>query len=178
MKNIDFEKRHDEIIENLKAADKVAWKHNRCEYRVYIDSNGDVGREEWVAGDQGYYAFADGYSRYYIATFCHRFESAFDCIDTEEMKKEVEKKFGAVDWGRKDEDGFTIEECSNDIIDVCRTAATDMDILSGDFEAWLDAFEDCIINELIEDEDYYEELLKLYIHQIEELRQWEECCGG
>ena len=37
------------LINSLKEADAAAYRNNDCEYRVYIDSNGECGIEEWLA---------------------------------------------------------------------------------------------------------------------------------
>ena len=71
-----IEKNRDEIVAELRRADAMAYRNTGCEYRVYIDTEGDVGREEWPANDNGYYSFRDSdYSREYIHTFCHQFYS-------------------------------------------------------------------------------------------------------
>ena len=60
------------LINALKEADAAAYRNTACEYRVYIDSNGECGYEEWLAGDLGWYEFRDpDYRRYYIHTFCY-----------------------------------------------------------------------------------------------------------
>lgn len=69
-----IEKKHDEIIEKMKEADAMAYRNTGCEYRVYIDTDGNVDREEWPANDNGYYSFGESdYGREYIHTFCHQF---------------------------------------------------------------------------------------------------------
>ena len=71
-----IEKNHDKIIAKMKEADAEAYRNTGCEYRVYIDTEGNVGREEWPANDNGYYSFSNSdYSREYIHTFCHQFYS-------------------------------------------------------------------------------------------------------
>lgn len=93
-----IEKKHDEIIEKMKEADAAAYRHPMCEYRVYIDSDGDVDFEEWPANDNGYYSFRDSdYSREYIHTFCHQFYSIlWDGWFTSlgDFSEEFRKKFG------------------------------------------------------------------------------------
>ena len=60
------------LIDTLREADAAAYRNTACEYRVYIDSNGECGHEEWPAGDLGWYKFTDpDYRRYYIHTFCY-----------------------------------------------------------------------------------------------------------
>lgn len=68
-----------EIINAMRQADRSAYENTSCEYRVYIDSDGDVDYEEWLAGDNGWYQFRDeDYSRTYLHTFNHQF---FDPLD-------------------------------------------------------------------------------------------------
>lgn len=62
------------LINSLKEADAAAYRNTACEYRVYIDSNGECGYEEWVAGDNGLFEFRDpDYRRYYIHTFNNQY---------------------------------------------------------------------------------------------------------
>lgn len=62
------------LINALKEADAAAYRNTNCEYRVYIDSNGKCGNEEWLAKDGGWYEFKDtDYRRYYIHTFCYEY---------------------------------------------------------------------------------------------------------
>ena len=66
------------LINALMKADAAAYRNTSCEYRVYIDSNGECGYEEWLAGDLGWYKFTDpDYRRYYIHTFCKQY---FDIV--------------------------------------------------------------------------------------------------
>lgn len=93
-----IEKNRDQIIEKMKEADALAYRNTGCEYRVYIDTDGHVGREEWPANDNGYYSFSDSdYSREYIHTFCHQFYSIlWDGWFTSpgDFAEEFHKKFG------------------------------------------------------------------------------------
>lgn len=58
------------LINTLKEAEAASYRNTSCEYRVYIDSEGECGYEEWVAGDNGWFEFTDpDYDRYYIHTF-------------------------------------------------------------------------------------------------------------
>ena len=67
-----IEEKRNEIINALKEADHAAYLTPCCEYRVYVDSEGVIGREEWLAGDNGRIQFREGYDRCYIATYCHQ----------------------------------------------------------------------------------------------------------
>lgn len=76
------------LINALKEADAAAYRNTDCEYRVYIDSNGECGIEEWLAGDLGWYEFTDpDYRRYYIHTFCYARDLWF--VDPEEYDHEA-----------------------------------------------------------------------------------------
>ena len=76
------------LINSLKEADAAAYSNTACEYRVYIDSNGECGIEEWLAGDLGWYEFTDpDYCRYYIHTFCYVRDWWF--ADPEEYDREA-----------------------------------------------------------------------------------------
>ena len=54
-----IEDRQDDIIVEMAKADADAYRNNGAEFRVYIDSDGKIGTEEWVAGDNGYFRFHD-----------------------------------------------------------------------------------------------------------------------
>lgn len=58
------------LIDTLQKAEADSYRNTSCEYRVYIDSEGECGYEEWPAGDNGWFEFRDpDYYRYYIHTF-------------------------------------------------------------------------------------------------------------
>ena len=76
------------LIDTLKEADAAAYRNTACEYRVYIDSNGEFGIEERPAGDLGWYKSTDpDYRRYYIHTFCYVRDWWF--ADPEEYDREA-----------------------------------------------------------------------------------------
>lgn len=78
----------EKLINALKEADAAAYRNTACEYRVYIDSNGECGIEEWPAGDLGWYNFTDpDYRRYCIHTFCYVRDWWF--ADPEEYDREA-----------------------------------------------------------------------------------------
>lgn len=67
-------KNTENLINALKEAEAASYRNTSCEYRVYIDSKGECGYEEWVAGDNGWFEFRDpDYHRYYIHTFCNQY---------------------------------------------------------------------------------------------------------
>ena len=62
------------LIDTMQKAEAESYRKTSCEYRVYIDSEGECGYEEWVAGDNGWFEFRDpDYVRYYIHTFCNQY---------------------------------------------------------------------------------------------------------
>ncbi len=66
------------LINTLREAEAASYRNTSCEYRVYIDSEGECGYEEWVAGDNGWFEFRDpDYHRYYICTMCNQ---CFDIV--------------------------------------------------------------------------------------------------
>ena len=66
------------LIDTMQKAEAASYRNTSCEYRVYIDSEGDCGYEEWLAGDNGWFEFRDpDYERYYIHTFCKQY---FDIV--------------------------------------------------------------------------------------------------
>ena len=76
------------LINALQEADAAAYRNTNCEYRVYIDSNGECGIEEFPAGYLGCYESRDpDYRRYYIHTFCYMRDRWF--ADPEEYDREA-----------------------------------------------------------------------------------------
>ena len=62
------------LINTLQKAEAASYRNTSCEYRVYIDSEGECGHEEWLAGDLGWYEFTDPYyCRYYIHTYNNQY---------------------------------------------------------------------------------------------------------
>lgn len=57
------------LIDTMQKAEAASYRNTYCKYRVYIDSEGKCGYEEWLAGDNGWFEFGAGYDRYYIQTF-------------------------------------------------------------------------------------------------------------
>ena len=66
----------EKILNMMQIADADAFRNGSCEYRVYIDTDGEVGSEEWPANDSGWYEFHGDYDRCYIHTFCHQYYNA------------------------------------------------------------------------------------------------------
>lgn len=73
-----IEANREAIIKEFRKADAAAYRNTGCEYRVYIDSEGETGSEVWPAGDNGYYRFSGDYSRTYIGTICREY---YDLLD-------------------------------------------------------------------------------------------------
>ena len=64
----------EKLIDTMQEAEAASYRKTSCEYRVYIDSEGECGYEEWVAGDNGWFEFRDpDYYRYYIHTFNNQY---------------------------------------------------------------------------------------------------------
>lgn len=64
-----MEERFEEIIKTMEEAERDSLRCRLMEFRVYIDTDGEVGCEEWTAGDNAWFKFKDGYNRFYIHTF-------------------------------------------------------------------------------------------------------------
>lgn len=76
------------LINIMQKAEAASYRNTSCEYRVYIDSEGECGYEELVAGDNGWFEFTDpDYHRYYIHTFCYVRDWWF--ADPEEYDREA-----------------------------------------------------------------------------------------
>lgn len=71
----------DKIIDALKDAYRETLTHPDWECRVYIDSDGDVGREDYQAGDDSWLEFDDeDYVRYYLDTINNQYyDAVWDC---------------------------------------------------------------------------------------------------
>ena len=91
-------KRWDDIIEEMAKADADAYRSSGAEFRVYIDTNGEIGTEEWIAGDNGYFRFRDpDYDRYYLGIFCYQnYDVLWDWwfADTDEFRDAFIEQFG------------------------------------------------------------------------------------
>lgn len=78
----------EKLIDTMQKAEAASYRKTSCEYRVYIDNEGECGYEEWLAGDLGWYEFRDpDYRRYYIHTFCYARDLWF--VDPEEYDHEA-----------------------------------------------------------------------------------------
>lgn len=144
-----IEENRDKILDELKAADEAAYRRPACEYRVYIDTEGDVGHEEWLANDNGWFQFRDGYDRCYIRTFCHQY---YDIL--------WDYWFNDADGGRSAfayRFGYPVEQDE----DCEKTAEQEMrdTILAhggneADLEAWLEEMTDEAIDQATSECDY------------------------
>lgn len=104
------------LINALKEADAAAFRNTNCEYRVYIDSNGECGIEEFPAGYLGWYESGDpDYRRYYIHTFCYVRDWWF--ADPEEYDHEAIMEAIGDDVGSKDVYEAIAEYAINQICD-------------------------------------------------------------
>ncbi len=149
-----IENNYDAVVETLKEAEASAYRYPECEYRAWIDSEGETGVEEWVAGSNGRYQFHDpDYARYYLYTACRQFyDILFDYwfFDGGEAAYCFREEFGVeLDLHPVDEDGDEIDESIYDnMLRQCRVSGID----SERFEAWLKEQEenavDSCVNEL------------------------------
>lgn len=155
-----IEKKHDEIIETMKKADAMAYRNTGCEYRVYIDTDGNVGREEWPANDNGYYSFRDSdYSREYLHTFCHQFYSVlWDGWFTSqaEFAEDFKGRFGVE---LESTDRYNFEADGEDTI---RNNGLSLD----DWAEWVEQKTEEAI-EFFADETDYDEILNIALEQRE-----------
>ena len=98
------------LIDTMKKAEAASYRNTFCEYRVYIDSEGECGCEEWVAGDLGWFEFTDpDYYRYYIHTFSNQY---YDIV----------RDWWLADDGEPDEDDDELEEDDDELEEDDREA--------------------------------------------------------
>ena len=67
-----YEQKREQIVEAMREADAQAYRFPTMDFTAYVDSDGDVGIEESIHGDNSYSVFEDGYSRNYIHSFNHQ----------------------------------------------------------------------------------------------------------
>ena len=153
-----------EILDLMKKMDAESYRDGNWRYDVYIDSDGDVDYESWLIGDNGWYKFRDGYTRYYVASFSapyyhilwdYWFESYSDFKDAFKAKFgfELDKSLGR--W-------------SNDIgLANCKEHGISED----EYEDWLKEEEDKAIEYSISEQDpyHYEELFDEWIRNCEDV---------
>ena len=150
----------EKIISHLKSADAMAYKNTNMEYRVYIDTDGEVGVEEWPAGSNSYYKFPEGYERIYIHAFCHEYFSIiwdYWFEDSGLFIDAVEEHFG---------EKFQMSENDTlyyDGLDTCEKSGHS----EAEYCAWLDSCEAEAIKELQNQKDY-EEIYYEWIKEQEE----------
>ena len=155
-------KHYDEIVSMMKMANKTAILYPMCEYRVYIDSNGDIDYEEHTQGSHERYVFRDpDYCRIYIHTYSH---PCYDVLwdygwpDRDYLQGAVEQEYGNIDIdlsGAYNDDSLidaVIEATGNgrasveDWIDRCRNEAADFMLNN------TDQYDYCeVLNEVISD---------------------------
>ena len=146
----------DEILAELRKADKLAYSFPSCEYRVYVDTDGEVGHEEWAAGDNGWYEFRDSdYDRDYVGTFCHEYYSIlweYWFADSAVFAACFRDRFGVDLRAETDEDGDEINQSLSDMADyTVKTCG-----ISEDYAAWISEQTDEDIEQACGEADYYE----------------------
>ena len=167
-----IEANRDKIIAAMKDAERLSYLHPSCEYRVYIDTDGAIDSEEWVAGDNGYLQFRDGYSRTYVGTFCNQHYSIlwdyWFVNGFSDFASEFESRFGIELHDSEDFDGMSMEE-------IGKAVAVANNIPRSEYLAWLDDETEEAIAEAIsvsEGERTYDNMLDDSIKGMEEYEAW------
>ena len=155
-----------EILAEMEEADRRAYRHNSCEYRVYIDTDGAIDAEEWLANDNGRFVISDpSYSREYIRTFCHQFYSAlwdYWFTDSQDFSDAFREEFG-FDLSAEYEDESMETQAE--------LTLADQGIDKKRLADWLDKQEEMAIDSLVSDTEYGE-ILDEAIQEIEEAENW------
>lgn len=158
------------ILNALREADANAYRHPNCEYRVYIDSDGEVGSEEWLARDNGFYQFRDGYYRNYVATLCHQYYSIlWDCWYLDGFvyfAEDFKERFG-IDL-LDNEDDLNAEQLGEK---TCKEHG----IPVGEYCEWLEEKTEEAIEEAVRDgdnNDHYDALIDLWEREEEMYENW------
>lgn len=157
--NFDLETKREDIIRVMKEAENAAYHYPTCEYRVYIDTDGDVGYEEWLAGDRCWYQFHNDYDRLYIHTFCHQyFDILFDYWfnGIGEFESAFEERFGF----RPDNDPD--RTYYDDGAETCKAHG----ISHYDYGDWIEKQTNEAI-EILQTETDYDEILDICIEEYE-----------
>ena len=154
----------DALIEELKDADMLSMRYPCCEYRVYIDSNGEIDHEEWPANDRAHYEFREwGYSRTYIHTFCNQYlEVLWDTwfVTRADFAEAFQKRFG-VELLDLDAHGKVDNEA--------RQTCDENSIPEAEYLSWLFEQEDEAIDLCIseaENDGKYEQILDEFIDDL------------
>lgn len=162
-----IEDRQDDIIVEMAKADADAYRSSGAEFRVYIDTDGNIGTEEWAAGDSGYFRFHDpDYERVYLGEFCHQ---CYDVLwdwwfeDTNEFRNAFIGRFGTDPIS---EDGFwdTWSDMKSHGSEICKDAGIE------GYDRWLAECTEEAIDaavDLSEAYDYYESLICTALDKME-----------
>lgn len=158
----------EKIINALKTAERESYLHTECEYRVYIDSKGECGDEEWIANDNGWFEFRDGYSRAYIHTFCSQHYSVlwdWWFVDPNVALSEFRDRFG-----------FDVEQGDDsDLASDMRNAAIAHGVSESEYEKWIDEQTETAISELTENNEsdgVYDSCIDEAIEDIRRGLEW------
>ncbi len=161
-----IEEKRDEIITALKEADRAAYLTPCCEYRVYIDTEGVIGREEWLAGDNGCIQFREGYDRCYIATYCHQhFSVLWDYWfkDSDDFSESFRLRFGSPTIDDNESRRVNLEQLGRETVKA-------LGIPEREYCEWLDENAKDALNEILESaelDDVYDDVLDRAIRTIE-----------
>lgn len=152
-----IEKNREKLIKAMQEADATAYKYPMCEYRVYVDTDGDASWEEHVAGDNAYTVFKGNYDRVYVKTYCHQF---FDVLWDYWFCG-----IGEFDQAFHDQFGFEPVDGEDLAKDTWMPEYADHGVSRTAFEDWLDGQRDEAI-ELIQTEEDYGSALDEVIEEI------------
>lgn len=157
-----IESNHEKILAELEAAEDSAYRFPDCEYRVYIDTDGETGREEWPAKDCGWYEFRGDYARCYIHTFCYQY---FDVLwdlwfdDLNIAREAFESRFGFP--VEQDEDSYKTPE------QEMRDTVLSHGGSNADLDAWLEEMRSDAITELTADAEFnYNAIIRDRINEL------------
>lgn len=161
-----IEQNWDSILAEMLEADEASIRYPSCEYRVYIDTDGDTGHEEWAANDNGMFSFKEGYDRCYIHTFCWDGVEILDHISPYDARYEFERDFG-----------YPVEQdCDRNFIeDMEATAAAHGD--GEKYAKWIEAQEEETVAWLLDEAKNngdYRRFLGEFFDELERYAKYED----
>ena len=162
-----IEEKRDEIIAALKEADRAAHEAPCFEYRVYIDTEGVIGREEWLAGDNFYSRFREGYGRCYLKTYCHQHFSAlwdYWFADPDIFRENFRIRFGSPTIGDNESRSVNLEQLGRETVKA-------LGIPESEYDAWLDENMEDALSEMLDSAELdgiYDDDLERAIRALED----------
>ena len=158
-----IDRKSGELLDTMRLADEFAYRYPRFEYRVYIDSDGNVDYDECEPGYVSSSRYNDpDYRQFYIATFHHPnvslfkdylFRTSEDFVDTFED-----------DFGLELQDTGDIDE----LVNIAREVAKEDGVPEKVYNDWLEELDAETAEELTYEADrngYYEKLLNDYLNK-------------